>query len=77
MKIRTLNIGFNLGLPLKRVEFENIAKILHNCKKFFEEEGYFVQTTRVTTQPWEEYIKSKDQIVKLTRILERFTHRYF
>ena len=51
MKIRTLNIGFNLELPYKRKEFEKISEILHNCKEQFEEEGYFVQTTRVTTQP--------------------------
>lgn len=76
MKIRTLNIGFNLELPLKREEFEKIAEILRSCKKLFEEEGYFVQTTRVTTQPWEEYIKSKDQIVKLSKILESFTRRF-
>jgi hypothetical protein len=76
MKIRTLTIGFNLELPLKREEFEKIAEVLHSCKKLFEKEGYIVQTTRVTTQPWEEYLKSEDQIVKLTQILESFTHKY-
>lgn len=76
MKIRTITTGFNLKLPLKEEQIGKISNFTNNSKKIFENKGYTVQTVRIATQPWEDYFKSKDQIVRLVKELEDFTHRY-
>ncbi len=76
MKIRTITTGFNLKLPLKEEQIGKISNFTNNSKKIFENKGYTVQTVRIATQPWEDYFKSKDQIVRLVKKLEDFTHRY-
>jgi|GEM_PF-4149598 len=65
MKIRAITTGFNLKTPFKEGEFRKIADFTNETKEIFEKEGYFVQTIRATTQPWEEYFESKEQIIKL------------
>jgi len=59
MKIRTITTGFSLKLPLKEERFRKIADFTIRAKKEFEKRGYVVQTTRTSTQPWEEYFQSK------------------
>jgi len=76
MKLRTITTGFNLKTPFKEKEFRKIAEFTKNSKEIFEKEGYFVQTIRTTTQPWEEYFESKKQIIKLVKDLERATQKY-
>ncbi|MCK4347195.1 MAG: DUF711 family protein [Thermoplasmatales archaeon] len=76
MKIRAITTGFNLKTPFKEEEFRKIADFTSETKEIFEKEGYFVQTIRATTQPWEEYFESKEQIIKLVTDLERFTQKY-
>jgi len=76
MKIRTITTGFSLKLPLKEEQFRKIADFTIRAKKEFEKRGYVVQTTRTSTQPWEEYFQSKKQIVNLTKELENLTKKY-
>ena len=76
MKIRTITTGFNLKPSFKEAEFRKIAELSNNIKEVFEKEDYSVQTMRVTTQPWEEYFESKEQIIKLTKELDSYTKKY-
>jgi len=76
MKIRTITTGFNLKPPLKEEQIRKIAHFTNNARKIFENKGYTVQTVRVATQPWEEYFRSKDQIVTLVKELENLTQKY-
>ena len=76
MKIRTITAGFNLKPSFKEIEFRKIAEFIKNSKEVFEKEGYSVQTIRATTQPWEEYFESKEQIIKLTKELDSYTQKY-
>jgi uncharacterized protein (UPF0210 family) len=76
MKIRTITTGFNITLPPKEEQIRRIAHFTNNSKKIFENKGYTVQTARIATQPWEEYFRSKTQILDLVKELETFTHKY-
>jgi uncharacterized protein (UPF0210 family) len=76
MRIRTITTGFNLRLPLKEEQIRKIARFTNNSRKIFENRGYTVQTVRLATQPWEEYFRSKNQIVNLVKELENLTHKY-
>lgn len=72
MKIRTVTLGFNLALPLKEEELENRASFLHGAKESFEQNGYEVQSLRLTTQPWEEYFENRNQMIEIVGFLEEF-----
>jgi uncharacterized protein (UPF0210 family) len=76
MKIRTITTGFNLKATFKEIEFRRIAEFNKKTKEVFEKKGYHVQTIRTTTQPWEEYFESKEKIIKLTKELDNYTHKY-
>ncbi len=76
MKIRTITTGFNLKIPFEKDQIRKICEFTNNAQQSFENKGYTVQTTRITTQPWEEYFKSGEQIIKLVKNLEKSTHRY-
>jgi len=76
MKIRTITTGFDLKVPIKEEQIRQLADFTNNSKKIFENNGYTVQTVRISTQPWEEYFKSKNQIIRLVKELESFTHKY-
>lgn len=55
MKIRTITTG----ITLKSHEEDKIRKAAdfnQNAKTAFEKSGYEVQTTRISTNPWEEYL---------------------
>jgi uncharacterized protein (UPF0210 family) len=76
MRIRTITTGFNLRIPFEEDQIRKIADFTNNSKKIFENKGYTVQTIRITTQPWEEYFKSGEQILELVKNLEESTHNY-
>jgi len=67
---------FNLKLPFEEKQFRKIVEFISRAKKEFEKNGFVVQTTRTATQPWEEYFKSKKQIISVVRKLETFTKKY-
>ena len=76
MKIRTITTGFDLKVPIKEEQIRQLADFTNNSKKIFENNGYTVQTVRISTQPWEEYFKSKNQIIRLVKELEALVHKY-
>ncbi len=76
MKIRTITTGFNLKYPLKEKQFKDIADFTSKAKKEFEKRNVQVQTRRFSTQPWEEYFKSKTQMIELVKKVETFSKKY-
>ncbi|MDA2922347.1 DUF711 family protein [Patescibacteria group bacterium AH-259-L07] len=76
MKIRTITTGINLKLPLQEEQFKKVAEFTIRAKTEFQKRGYVVQTRRTSTQPWEQYFKSKKQIVSLAKELERVHKKY-
>ena len=75
MRIRTITTGFNLATPFEKNQIKKIAAFTTNTKKAFENKGYTVQTTRITTQPWEEYCTS-GELITLIKNLEESTRNY-
>lgn len=75
MKIRSITTGFNINNSIDEEEIKKLIKITKDCKREFENEGYDVQTIRIATQPWERYFKSKKQIIKLAKELEKITQK--
>ena len=76
MKIRTVTTGINLKFPLKEEQFKKIADFTIRAKTEFQNSGFVVQTTRTSTQPWEQYFQSKNQILNLVKQLEEYTKKY-
>lgn len=70
MKIRTITTGFNLKVPVSEKQIRRIAEVALRLRRGFEQEGYEVQTVRITTQPWEKYYSSRKQILRLVKDLE-------
>lgn len=72
MKIRTITTGVYLDSPKEIEKIELIAKTNHKVKSQFEEAGYEVQTTRISTNSWEEYFKGNaaPEIIKHVQDME-------
>ena len=69
MKIRTITTGitFNSGIDIKKIE--QTAKFNRKVKEHFERNGYEVQTTRIATNSWEEYLSD----LHYNKVLEEIT----
>ena len=52
MKIRTITIG--IPFPFSPYQLQRAAKFNAACQTYFEENGYDVQTTRISSQIWDE-----------------------
>ena len=52
MKIRTITTG--IPLPFSPYQLQRAAKFNNACQTYFEANGYEVQTTRVSSQIWDE-----------------------
>ena len=76
MKIRTITTGITVKLPLKEEKFKQIADFTLRAKNEFQKKGFVVQTARISTQPWERYFKSKEQILELVKQFEGLCERY-
>jgi len=61
MKIRAITTGLNLSYPVEESEVRKTAQFNLRAKRIFEDNGYDVQTVRVATQPWTEYLGSLSQ----------------
>lgn len=74
MKIRTITTGINLSYPVEELEIKKIAEFSLRAKRIFENNNYEVQTLRIATQPWAEYVGtlSQSQIVEEIKNIERF-----
>jgi uncharacterized protein len=56
MRIRTITTGLELTSDLEEERFLASAAFLQDAKQAFQDAGYEVQTVRVATQPWPEYL---------------------
>jgi len=83
MKIRTITSGIHLSSTKQLNKIKKIAEFNQNAKQFFEKEKYEVQTTRITTNPWPEYINSNskantiDEICKIEDICKEMQVSFF
>lgn len=62
MKIRTITTG--IPLPFSPYHLQRAAKFNTDCRDYFEANGYEVQTTRVSSQIWDE-ARDVDTILSL------------
>ena len=76
MKIRTITTGFNLKNPFDENDFKKVAEISNKIKKEYQNNGFIIQTNRVTTQPWEDYFDTKKQIIDIIGKFKRYTKKY-
>ncbi len=58
-KIRTITSGINLKNTSDLATVESAIGFLQRARKKFEDEGYEIQTVRIATQPFSEYLKGK------------------
>ena len=72
MKIRTITTGVNLSYPAEASIINRIAEFNSRARKVFEDRGYEVQSLRITTQPWVEYLGtlSQSQIIGEVKNIE-------
>ena len=62
MKIRTITAG--IPFPFSPYQLQRAAKFNTACKTYFEADGYEVQTTRISSQIWDE-ARDVDSILAL------------
>ena len=58
MKIRTITTGVSFQSPDVEEQVKKTAEFNRKAKTIFEKAGYEVQTTRIATNSWEEYLGS-------------------
>ena len=73
MKIRTITTGISLRSSKETDKIKPVAEFNRKARKLFEQEGYEVQTTRIATNSWEEYIQatSPEKIVSEIQRIEQ------
>ncbi|WP_414563889.1 MULTISPECIES: DUF711 family protein [unclassified Anabaena] len=73
MKIRTITTGISLPSPKATDKIKQAHEFNQQAKSIFEQQGYAVQTTRITTNSWEEYLSdfSKIEIINKIQNLEQ------
>jgi uncharacterized protein (UPF0210 family) len=57
MKIRTITTGVTFKSPEDFDKIKPLAEFNQKAKRFFEENGYEVQTARIATNSWQEYLQ--------------------
>jgi hypothetical protein len=74
MKIRTITAGINLIKKIKYSNLRPIVEFLKKAKEKFESYGSIVQSIRLSTQPWCEYLKGSkvEEIIENIIKLENF-----
>lgn len=72
MKIRTITTGISLKSYKEKDKITKAAEFNQKAKAIFEGKGYEVQTTRIATNSWEEYMKglSNSEIVSEIKEIE-------
>jgi len=73
MKIRTIATGISLNSVTETEKIAQAAEFNRTVKQKFEERGYVVQTTRLITNPWGEYLigSARDEIILQLQRLDR------
>jgi uncharacterized protein len=70
-RIRTITAGVNLSSTYDLKTIESATEFLQQARKKFEDAGYEIQTVRIATQPFSQYLNGKsrlDAIADLKRI---------
>lgn len=72
MEIRAITIGVNVSYPLKKTTIIKCGHSNAAAKKIFEKNRLKVQTLRLTTQPWTDYLGrlTKRQVVSEVKNVE-------
>ena len=72
MRIRTITTGIHLRSPEETDKIEHASEFNQHAKKVFENAGYEVQTTRISTNSWEEYLENntKEEAVSNLKTIE-------
>ncbi|WP_414549383.1 DUF711 family protein [Anabaena sp. CCY 0017] len=73
MKIRTITTGITLTSPQSTDKIKQAHEFNQQAKEIFAQQGYEVQTTRITTNSWEEYLLNlaKIDIIHEIKTLEK------
>ncbi len=73
MKVRTITTGVSLKSPKEREKISQAADFNQIAKDFLEQQGYEVQTTRIVTNSWAEYLSdlSNAEIINQIQQLEQ------
>ncbi|NER48946.1 MAG: DUF711 family protein [Symploca sp. SIO1A3] len=76
MKIRAITTGLLLQSANQPQKLQQVAAFNQQAKDFFVQQGYEVQTTRIATNSWGEYLVglTAKEIVKQVQNLEQFCH---
>ena len=61
-RIRTITAGVNLDGPGDLKTIESAIEFLQHARKKFEDEGYEIQTVRIATQPFSQYLNGKSRV---------------
>ncbi|MBW4646762.1 MAG: DUF711 family protein [Goleter apudmare HA4340-LM2] len=69
MKIRTITTGISLQSPAEIEKIIQATEFNQRAKEVFESQGYEVQTTRISTNSWEEYLAGLSNIEIINQIL--------
>ena len=67
MRIRTITCGITIE-SINDKKFQDASIFIRNAQKYYEEQGYEVETIRISTNSFEQYIKSR----KFNDILNEF-----
>jgi uncharacterized protein len=76
MKIRTITTGFHFHPQFNEHDFDNIASLTKKAKEWFQQKGYQVQTIRISTQPWESYVTTKQELQTITSLFEHWISQH-
>jgi uncharacterized protein (UPF0210 family) len=73
MKIRTITTGILLQSPQETKKIQRAAQFNQQARYLFEQNGYTVQTTRIATNSWEEYLQglSEHEIINQVQTIEQ------
>src|SRR6478736_8914222 len=64
-RIRTITAGVNLDSTSDLKTIESAIDFLQKARKRFEDEGYEIQTVRIATQPFSQYLNGKSRAAAL------------
>ncbi|NDJ23548.1 DUF711 family protein [Nostoc sp. B(2019)] len=68
MKIRTITTGISLQSAKEIEKIKQAAAFNQQAKAFFEQQGYEVQTTRIATNAWSEYLQGLSTVEIISKI---------
>src|SRR3989339_1642656 len=73
MKIRTITTGISFQSPNVENQICLVAEFNQNAKAIFEKANYEVQTTRIATNSWEDYLGglSNTEITKVVKNIDQ------